>query len=95
MAVIGDREGYKALCPRMLDDYARTSDAAFANRLVRWCSLAPGSVPDPGRMVGLAEPAVAAGHPDSQLRFNLALANLRAGRFDEAVRQAKAAIATR
>jgi eukaryotic-like serine/threonine-protein kinase len=94
MAVTGDREGLKVLCARILDEYGRTTDASFANRMVLWCALAPDAVPDPRRLVELAEKAVADGTPDPQLRFNLALANVRAGRFDEAVRLAKESLAS-
>jgi serine/threonine-protein kinase len=93
LAVAGDRDGLKALCTRLLEDYGGTTEELFANRLARWCALVPGCVPDPGRLVGLAEEAVAAGHHDPRSRFHLALAAYRAGRFDEAIRQATASLA--
>ncbi len=93
LAVTGDRDGLEALCTRMLDDYGGTTEALFANGLARRCAMVPGVVPDPGRLVELARQAVAAGHPHPQYRFHLALANVRAGRFDEAVRQANASLA--
>src|SRR5581483_1384749 len=78
---------------RLLEDYGGTTEELFANRMARCCALMPGCVPDPGRLVGLAEEAVAAGHHDPQSRFQLALAAYRAGRFDEASRQATASLA--
>jgi serine/threonine-protein kinase len=93
LAVVGDRDGLKALCKRLLEDYGATTEELFANRLALGCVLVPGCVPDPGRLVGLAEEAVAAGHRDPRRRFHLALAAYRAGRFDEAVRQATASLA--
>ncbi len=77
----------------MLDDYGNASEATFANRLARSCALAPGCVPAPGRLVELAQSSVAAGHTDPESRFHLALAHYRAGRFDEAIRQATQSLA--
>jgi serine/threonine protein kinase len=93
LGVVGDRKGLKAMCAALLDDSATTSDATFANRLTRWCALSPGCIPDPDRLVALARKAVAAGQQDPQLRFHMALADYRAGRFDEAVRQASRSLA--
>ncbi len=71
LAVTGDRDGLKALCTRMLDDYGATTEARFANDLARRCAMVPGVVPHPGRLVDLARQAVAAGHPHPQYRFHL------------------------
>ncbi len=89
LAVSGDRDGLKSLCNRMLDDYGRTTEFLFAGALARWCALVPGSVPDPGRLVSLAEQAVAAGHRGPERLFRLSLAEYRAGRYEQAVRRAR------
>jgi serine/threonine protein kinase len=94
LAVADDRDGLKALCNRMLDDYGRTTEFLFASAVARWCALVPGSVPDPGRLVSLAEQAVAAGHRGPERLFRLSLAEYRAGRFDEAVRRARESLAS-
>ncbi len=81
LAVAGDRDALRALCNRMLDDYGRTTEFLFASALARGCALVPGSVADTGRLVALAEPAVAAGQPGPERLFRLGLAEYRAGRF--------------
>ncbi len=61
-----------------------------AGRLLR---TGAGCAPEPARLVEMAGRAVLAGHTGAQERFHLALANYRAGRFDEAVRQAEQSLA--
>jgi tetratricopeptide (TPR) repeat protein len=93
MAVTGDRSGLELLCASMLEACGDATDAGVANRLARRCSLVRGCIPDPGRLVELAETSVVAGHTDPMSRFNLALAAYRAGQFEEAVRQATQSLA--
>jgi serine/threonine protein kinase len=93
LAIANDRAGLKALCNSMLDEYGRTTEFLFASVLARWCALVPGSVPDPGRLVSLAERAVAAGQRGPERLFRLSLAEYRAGRFAEAVRRARESLA--
>jgi tetratricopeptide (TPR) repeat protein len=89
LAVRGDRPELRALCTRILDDYGRTTEALFATWVARWCALAPGCVPDPQRLVRLAERAATGRHRESRPLFHLSLAEYRAGRFPDAIRHAR------
>ena len=93
LAVTGDRRELRALCTRMLDDYGRTTESLFATWVARCCALVPGSVPDPQRLVQLAQPAVADGHHDPRPLFYLSLAEYRARRFKESIRHSRQALA--
>ncbi len=85
----GDRGFYRDLMQRMIPSGRAPSTQAMKNRsYIAWLgSIGPGSVDDPGILVGLAEPACGLTGDDAEpyLQINLAAALYRAGRYDEAV----------
>src|SRR5262249_37265472 len=93
LAVIGDHQELGAVCTRILEDCGRTTESRFATWLARWCALVPASVPDPQRLVHLAELEVSGPHREARPLFHLSLAEYRAGRFQESIRHARESLA--
>jgi WD40 repeat protein/tetratricopeptide (TPR) repeat protein len=81
---VGDTEGYRWACRRLLDGLARTNDLGWLELTAHACALAPGQPEDAEQARQLAErrrviiPKIWSDHV-------LGLALYRAGRFDEAV----------
>jgi tetratricopeptide (TPR) repeat protein len=85
---------YRGELARLVDRFeppaSKSADYAskFAGYVLARCgSLASGALDDPGRLVRWAEPLVAADPKAAWSRHALGLADLRAGRYQEAVRQ--------
>ncbi len=93
LAVTRDRDGLLELGPELLSRYGKASESLVASGLARWCALVPGVVPDPDRLVYLAQRAPIIGHTDSLRLFNLSVAEYRAGRFDDAIHHARESLA--
>jgi tetratricopeptide (TPR) repeat protein len=85
LVLAGDAKGYRKVCARMVARFGQARDAYTGHCVARVCSLAPEGVPDFARAVQLAEKA-AAGQRNAYHVHALALAQYRAGRFDQAVR---------
>ena len=54
-----DDKAYRSACAGMLDRFAKTTDPAVARRVVVNCVAAPKAVPNPNRLITLAELACA------------------------------------
>jgi tetratricopeptide (TPR) repeat protein len=81
-----DADAYRRQCARVIDKLGDTKDPRTAYLVARFCALAPDMVPDPTRLVQLAERAVRADPVPHNLHA-LGLAHYRAGQFDEAIEQ--------
>jgi eukaryotic-like serine/threonine-protein kinase len=92
LAVTRDRAALLKIGPDLLEHYGKTSEPLVASGLARWCALVPGVVHDPNRLVALAQQAAVFGHTGPLWYFNLALAEYRAGRFEEAIGDAIASL---
>jgi serine/threonine protein kinase/Flp pilus assembly protein TadD len=86
LLLAGDADGYRRLCARVIEKLGDTNDPETAYLVARIGTLAPDAVPDPTRLVRIAERAVRA-DPLPHHLHTLGLAHYRAGRFDEAIRQ--------
>jgi tetratricopeptide (TPR) repeat protein len=71
----GDRDGYRRLCADMLEHFPDPGNPELARWLVRTCTLAPGAVAHPERLVELARRG-----EDPRRQYESAFA-LRAGLF--------------
>jgi eukaryotic-like serine/threonine-protein kinase len=94
LAVTRDRAALLKLGPELLERYGKTNEPIVASGVARWCALVPGVVPDPARLVSLAQEAPIFGHTGPLRSFNLSLAEYRAGRFEDAVRDARESLAS-
>jgi serine/threonine protein kinase/Flp pilus assembly protein TadD len=81
---MGNREEYRRVCTAMLARLGDTRDPQAADRIVYACVAAPDAVPDPVRLIPLAEVASTAWQGNGRI---LAAALYRAGRFEEALRK--------
>jgi WD40 repeat protein/tetratricopeptide (TPR) repeat protein len=84
---IGDTTGYRATCTGMLDRFRPDDRAEEAPLVGMVCSLAPGGVADPARLLALLEKAVQSHAEDGVALSALGAVLYRAGRFDEAVQR--------
>jgi eukaryotic-like serine/threonine-protein kinase len=85
---VGDTNGYRRHCERMLRQFAETSDPAIAERTVKDCLLLPPAQPVLPTIAKLAEVASAAGPGHRfwpSIQFAKGLAEFRQGRFSSAV----------
>jgi WD40 repeat protein/tetratricopeptide (TPR) repeat protein len=82
---LGDREGYRQVCARLLERFGRTTDPRTASQVARLCVLVPNVGADLSRPVQLAETAVASAPRHSEYLYTLGLVLYRCGRFDQAV----------
>jgi WD40 repeat protein/serine/threonine protein kinase len=88
----GDREGYRAVCARLLAALGPTANALTANNTAWRGCLLPDAVVNPARIVQLAEQGVAA-EPRNPIHLNtLGAALYRAKRWQEAVQKLEEAI---
>ena len=94
LAVTRDRKALLKLASELIERYGKTSDVMVASGLARWCALVPGVIPDAERLVAFAQQAPVFGHTDSLRMFNLSLAEYRAGRFEDAIRDARKSLAS-
>jgi tetratricopeptide (TPR) repeat protein len=81
---MGNREEYRRVCTTMLTRLGDTRDPQAADRIVYACVAAPDAVPDPARLIPLAEVAATAWQGNGRI---LAAALYRGGRFEEALRK--------
>jgi serine/threonine protein kinase/WD40 repeat protein/tetratricopeptide (TPR) repeat protein len=81
-AWMGDLAGYRRACAGLIDKWGTRADP---NRLAWLCSIGPDALPDPGRVVALAEKAYEQS-PTADVRNTLGAALYRAGKWEEAVR---------
>jgi tetratricopeptide (TPR) repeat protein len=91
LVLAGEREEYRRSCVGLLKHFAR-SHGDDAAQLVRACVLTPDAVPNFAKAVGVAEGAAIAQAKTRGKRWALnvlALAQLRAGRPEEASRRAQ------
>jgi tetratricopeptide (TPR) repeat protein len=79
-----DTDGYRRLCARVIGKHGDTRDPPTAYLVARLCALAPGMVPEPARLVQIAEQAVRAARLPHYLH-TLGLVHYRAGQFDDAI----------
>ncbi len=83
----GKVDDYRQTCGRMLEKLGKSADPEVLAAVAWTCALAPGAVPDPGRLVDLARKA-SDGRPDNpDARRALGAALYRAGKYEEAARQ--------
>jgi tetratricopeptide (TPR) repeat protein len=82
---LGDIEGYRGTCERMLERFEQTTDLSALNVTATTCSVAPEAVADLVRPLRLAEKALAL-HPEDQWSHeSLGRILYRAGRYEGAV----------
>ena len=84
-AQLGDAEGYRRTCADLLKRFQKTKNARNAYLLARICLLAPGGVADLAVPLRLSEQAVTANPRCGWYLHTRALADCRAGRFDQAI----------
>jgi serine/threonine protein kinase len=94
LAVTRERDTLRKIGPDLLERYGNTTAPLAASGLARWCALMPEVVPDPDRLVSLAQQAPLFGHTGPLQSFNLSLSEYRAGRFDDAIRHARQSLAS-
>jgi serine/threonine-protein kinase len=92
LALAGKGAGYRTACAALLKRYRRTVDEHHAFAAARSLTQAPGAGTDPAEAVRLAERAVKVRPQFGWFRHALALAYLRAGQADRAVREAQEAL---
>jgi WD40 repeat protein/serine/threonine protein kinase/tetratricopeptide (TPR) repeat protein len=81
----GDVTAYRDHCRRAVDRFAKTTDAATANRVARLAALVPDTVSDPQALVQLALRATAVDPANWEYLTTLGAALYRAGRYADAV----------
>ena len=82
---LGDIDGYRDVCARMLEQFAGSSEFVIAHRLARACVLAPDAVADAARLT-LVGDRVATLAPESRNFQEIAAATyFRAGRYEKAL----------
>ena len=84
-AQLGDAEGYRRTCADLLKRFQQTKNARNAYLLARICLLAPGGVVDLAVPLRLSELAVRANPRFGWYLHTRALADCRAGQFDQAI----------
>jgi serine/threonine protein kinase/uncharacterized protein HemY len=82
---LGDVEGYRRNCGRMLHWDSRTEIPAEAEQTAKTCALAPGAVPDFQRVVALADLAVKKQPNDRWILLTRGLVAYRADRPGDAI----------
>jgi WD40 repeat protein/serine/threonine protein kinase/Tfp pilus assembly protein PilF len=85
LLALGDREGYRRHCARLLERYGKTDDPWVAIWVAWNCKLTPDALADFTPAVRLAEKAVAAAPKDDFRLNNLGGVLYRAGRYRDAV----------
>ncbi len=88
----GDEKEYRLCCAVLLKRFEGTNRADIANTVAWACALGPDAVPELGKVVALAEKAVAANPKDANLLNTLGCVLYRAGKHEEAVRRLREAI---
>jgi predicted Zn-dependent protease len=86
LVLAGDREGYRRACAATLDRLGRSEDPMIGEA-VRACLVGPDSVDDFSVARRLVERGLAREPGAPWLYYLLGLADLRAGRYEEAVEQ--------
>jgi tetratricopeptide (TPR) repeat protein len=84
---IGDGDGYRHSCTRLLQHFGKTENPNDANTLAWACVLAPDAVADPLVPVQLAEKAVKSAPKSSTYLTTLGAAHYRAGQYDRAIQR--------
>jgi tetratricopeptide (TPR) repeat protein len=82
---LGDMEGYRAACERMLEHLDESEDPSTAHAIADTCATAPEAVADLGRPVRLAERAMASDPKNWGYVETLGATLYRAGRYEEAL----------
>jgi serine/threonine protein kinase/tetratricopeptide (TPR) repeat protein len=81
---MANKDEYRKVCTAMLTRLGNTKDPQTAARVVYTCVVAPYAMPDPARLVPLAELGATAWRGNDRI---VAAALYRAGRFEEALRK--------
>jgi Flp pilus assembly protein TadD len=92
---IGDDDGYRQSCTRLLQQFGKTENPNEANTLAWTCVLAPDAVADPMVPVQLAEKAVTSSPKTSAYLNTLGAAHYRAGQYDRAIQRLNEAVQVR
>ncbi|MFO0807852.1 MAG: protein kinase [Gemmataceae bacterium] len=88
----GNTAGYRDACAALMQPQRGTIRTLQANQVVWTCVLAPGAVPDMGRLVKMSEFDAARYPKDHQILNTLGAALYRDGKFEEAVRRLNEAV---
>jgi tetratricopeptide (TPR) repeat protein len=88
LLLVGDREGYRRACAAVLEHFS-PPESVSSSDVARACLLTPDAVPDLRAALRLAEIAAAKPPAYAWTYYTLALAHLRAGQFDAAIRRAR------
>jgi tetratricopeptide (TPR) repeat protein/tRNA A-37 threonylcarbamoyl transferase component Bud32 len=87
---LGDEDGYRRVCPRMVERFGQATDPKTVDAIVRTCALGPNTLADWSRLAQLAEKAVA-DNPDAPLYLSdLVAVLLRSGQPEAAARRYEA-----
>jgi Flp pilus assembly protein TadD len=89
---IGDGDGYRHSCTRLLQHFGKTDNPTDANGLASACVLAPDAVTDLLVPVQLAEKAVNSSPKSSTYLTTLGAAHYRAGQYDRAIQRLNEAV---
>jgi serine/threonine protein kinase/Flp pilus assembly protein TadD len=90
---VGDREGYRLTCRRMRERFRGTLNNYFVIEVVRTCVLAPDPDTDLAGLVGLSKLVADQPHPFAYSLFVLGTAHYRTGKYEQAVRRLRQALA--
>jgi lipopolysaccharide biosynthesis regulator YciM len=90
--LLGDHDGYRQVCRRVLQRFGQTQNPVEVYWLARLLALAPQEVTEPAQAVALLEKVVAAHPKEACYRHTLAVAYHRAGRFALAVEHAQRSV---
>jgi uncharacterized protein HemY len=96
LIMAGDSEAYRQLCAGILDQpdvRGATGNTRTKYLAARICALAPDAVPDPSRLVDLAQHADAEDPGRAWYLHTLGLTQYRADHLDDALRSVEASLA--
>jgi WD40 repeat protein/serine/threonine protein kinase len=84
---LGDREGSRHLCQRLLERFGDKQDLETIREVASTCVSLPSTLSDPGRALELAELATAREPGNRESLHTLAMALYRAGQYERALQQ--------
>jgi WD40 repeat protein/serine/threonine protein kinase len=87
LCMLGEEQAHQEFCADLLKHHGKSDDVTICKYVVFCCKLAPHAVADWGPVVKLARKVVAARPRSAWAKADLAAVLVRAGRFDEAMKE--------